>query len=103
MTPRLPEPGGCVLETTKTTLEGERGARSAERGTGNSLPFRAPSYALRAGRLYCICRSPAAGRLDIMPSLERKILDALGRPDYQPVAADELARQLGITKKRLSE
>lgn len=38
-----------------------------------------------------------------MSPLARKILNALARPDYQPVSAPELARQLNITRKRRQE
>ncbi|MFN0056756.1 MAG: ribonuclease R [Planctomycetales bacterium] len=38
-----------------------------------------------------------------MLSIDRKILATLGRPDYQPVTAQVLAKQLNITKKRRQE
>ncbi|HEY3963229.1 MAG TPA: ribonuclease R [Planctomycetaceae bacterium] len=38
-----------------------------------------------------------------MSPLERKILDTLARPEYKPVTADVLARDLNVTKKRLHE
>ncbi|HTI49602.1 MAG TPA: ribonuclease R family protein, partial [Planctomycetaceae bacterium] len=38
-----------------------------------------------------------------MSPLARKILDTLARPDYAPVSAPELARQLNVTKKRRQE
>jgi ribonuclease R len=38
-----------------------------------------------------------------MSPLEHKILDTLARPEYKPVVAEVLARELNVTKKRLSE
>jgi ribonuclease R len=38
-----------------------------------------------------------------MSPLARKILNTLARPDYQPVSAPELARQLNINRKRRQE
>jgi ribonuclease R len=38
-----------------------------------------------------------------MPQLERKILDALTLPDYKPVTAAVLARDLNVTKKSMQE
>src|SRR5579872_581272 len=41
-------------------------------------------------------------RLDMLP-LDRKILDALARADYKPVTDLVLAKQLNVTKKKMSE
>lgn len=38
-----------------------------------------------------------------MNLISKKILDTLGRPDYQPVTAPVLAKQLNVTKKRQQE
>src|SRR5436190_2445794 len=38
-----------------------------------------------------------------MPQLERRIVETLMRPDYKPVTAVVLARDLNVTKKRMQE
>ncbi|MSR60243.1 MAG: ribonuclease R [Planctomycetaceae bacterium] len=38
-----------------------------------------------------------------MTSLSKKLLETLARPDYQPVSAPDLAKQLNITKKNRQE